>query len=156
MLLVFSLFLHYVNMRGLNKSFEFWSYDDPYQIFLMNPIDNVYFFVPEMLYYLSLYEEDSFLAFYPQVHIKLSKSLQIQLGPGLFFGQKEFIPQLVHRTVYSPQHVFGWNTTYIWHQISLSSYSGDLNTGPMNNWSNLLYLDDVTYKCSLEKTLRCQ
>ena len=55
----------------------------------------------EMLIYLDPTNEDSFVAFYPQAHVKLLPFLQIQMGFGLVFSQTKFTPQLVHRTILS-------------------------------------------------------
>ncbi len=44
-------------------------------------------------------DNKSFLAFYPQMHIRLTAELQIQFGIGFFFGKEKFTLQLVHRLI---------------------------------------------------------
>lgn len=55
----------------------------------------------EILIYLSGNQEESFIAFYPQLHKKFSSSFEIQAGLGFYFTETSFIPQLVHRTIVS-------------------------------------------------------
>ena len=55
----------------------------------------------EMLIYLDTNNEESFVAFYPQAHVKLLPFLQLQMGFGLVLTKTKFIPQLVHRAILS-------------------------------------------------------
>jgi hypothetical protein len=61
------------------------------------------FTFPEILLYSAISSrESSFIAFYPQVHLKQSLTFQIQVGFGFFFSfNGNFVAQLVHRAIYS-------------------------------------------------------
>ena len=65
-------------------------------------ISNQFLIGLEALTYLDLSSKDSFIAFYPQAHINITKQFEIQIGFGFYFNKAKFIPQFVHRTIYFP------------------------------------------------------
>jgi hypothetical protein len=70
----------------------------------MNIIFNL--FIPEMLFYYNLHnQEESFVAFYPQIHIKFSPTFKIQIGIGLFCGKSKIVPQFAHKVIVSTPKV---------------------------------------------------
>ena len=57
-------------------------------------------FVSEMLFFYHLHEEEeSFVAFYPQIHIKFSHKLKIQIGIGIFCHKSKVVPQFAHKVI---------------------------------------------------------
>jgi hypothetical protein len=51
-----------------------------------------------MLFYYDLYnQEETYVAFYPQIHLKFSPTLTIKIGIGLFCGKSKIVPQFAHK-----------------------------------------------------------
>ncbi len=65
-------------------------------------ISNQLFIGIEALTYHDVSSKNSFVAFYPQAHINITPQFEIQIGFGFYFNRTKFIPQFVHRTIYSP------------------------------------------------------
>ena len=55
----------------------------------------------EMQIYIDANKNDSYIAFYPQIHVPILPVFQLQMGFGFVFTKEGFIPQLVHRATIS-------------------------------------------------------
>jgi len=67
--------------------------------------DHQYVLIAEMQFFYHLHdEEDSFIAFYPQTSIKISDSLKVQIGMGLYCKKSKIVPQFVHKVILMTPH----------------------------------------------------
>ena len=63
-------------------------------------VQRFHLYLSEMLYYYNLHDDDeSFIVFYPQIHLRLSSIFKLQFGIGLFFRRNRFVAQLVHKPI---------------------------------------------------------
>ena len=57
----------------------------------------------EVLFYFSIFGDDSFFAVYPQVHLGLIPNFELQLGAGFVARKENFVPQIVNKLIFAPR-----------------------------------------------------
>ena len=53
----------------------------------------------EILSYYDVTSTESFLVFYPQIHVDITRTLKVQLGLGFMFNKHGFVPQFAYRVI---------------------------------------------------------
>lgn len=53
----------------------------------------------EVLFFHDFMMNNSSLAIYPQILVRITKTLSVQLGIGFYFEAKKFVPQFVYRVI---------------------------------------------------------
>ena len=53
----------------------------------------------EVLSYYDVTARESFITFYPQIHVGITETLKVQLGLGFMFNRHGFVPQFAYRVI---------------------------------------------------------
>ena len=62
--------------------------------------EEMFEFSTEMQFFHHLHDiNESFVAFYPQLHVKFSTSLKIQIGIGIYCKRSKIVPQFAHKVI---------------------------------------------------------